>query len=397
MADSDETTEGGKPKVDPADLKARLGLQRRTKRPEPPKVSDPAALPATASAEEIERARSLAEQADAEAGTPLEAFNPLGQEHTPLPARLPGEDLSAFDVPVKGKLSLGPVLVALAVVVVLGILMGTILGKSLSARDNRATYAMLTKDKLAYFQKAKTASGEPTLKAISDMKDALDQAVETIDAVEASGDILQMEKPLQDLIPKLAQFQKESAFISPEGVMEDLMVIYSDDVLLEALRFSTRTKQLFDTISYSVDEATSLLRMARPSGSTTRTILIERSTEDVEGVGKIPVAKGRWVKDTGKPAQITLKDPNNPANDREDWQMMVLPSDAKSTDEAVQVPTSDVMSLDITAIYNEQAQAVRKITVSRLAELVRNADVVAGAVKWEPLEARLKEWAAKAD
>ncbi|MCB9729320.1 MAG: hypothetical protein H6744_15945 [Deltaproteobacteria bacterium] len=397
MADSDESTEGGKPKVDPADLKARLGLQRRTKRPEPPKVNDPAAMPATASAEEIERARSLAEQADAAAGTPLEAFDPLGQEHTPLPQPLPAEDLAAFDVPTKGKLSVGPVLVAMLLVVLVGVLLGTILGKAMSQREQRATYAELAKTKLKYFQNAKTASGEPTLAAITAMKEALDEAVESINAVSAEGDILQMEKPLQDLIPKMAQFQKESAYISPEGVMEDLMVIYSDDPLLDALRFATRTRQLYDTITAAVEEATTLMRIARPSGSTTRTILVERGEQDVAEVGKIPVASGRWIKDTGKPAQITLKDPNNSANDRLEWQMMVLPSDAKSTDEAVQVPTSDVMSLDISSIYNEQTQAIRKITVSRLAELVRNADTVAGTIKWPEVERELQEWAAKAD
>jgi hypothetical protein len=397
VADRDEPTDGDKPKVNPADLKARLGLQRRAQPAGPPKVSDPAAMAATASAEEIGRARSLAEQADAAAGTPLEAFDPLGQEHTPLPQRLPAEDLTHFDVPTKGKLAMGPVVGALVAVLIVGGLLGSILGKSMSARDQRATYAQLAKDKLAFFQNAKTASGTSTLQAISDMKDALDQAVEAIDALEAGGDVLAMEKPLQDLVPKMAQFQKENAFISPEGVMEDLMVIYSDDVLLEALRFSTRTKQLFDTIAYSVDEATSLLRIARPSGSTTRTILVEKSTKEVEGAGKIPVAVGRWIKDTGKPSQVTLRDPNNPANDRLDWQMMVLPDDAKTTEDAVQVPTSEVMSLDISNVYNEQTQAIRKITVSRLAALVRNADTVAGAVKWSELETRLKEWSAKAE
>lgn len=399
MADAEDTgsDKKGSASVDADALKARLGLTRRSRQVSRPQTEDRRAT--QPSEEDVAEARRRAEDALAEEGTPIEAFDPLGQEHTPLPQALPTED-SLLDVQAgKGKLGLVPVVIALLTVALVGLLLGQVLGRSLSHRDQLESYLGVVKDKLAYIEGAKTASGKSVLEEIAAMKEALDAAVDDINTVESQKDPdpLVLENLFSTLVPKLARFREDKVLIDVRGLRNDLVVMYAEDPLLDALRFANDSKLLYDTVGAIAGEATTLLRMEQPAGSPIRALLNQRVEREVEGVGKIPAGKGVWVKDTGRPAEVKLVDPTNPGLERTEWQMMVLTEESKSDEDAVQVPTDQILQVDLSGVYAEQAHAVKLLRVDRFAQLTRQAHRVASSLAWAPLQQKLQDWAAKAD
>ena len=74
--------------------------------------------------------------------------------------------------------------------------------------------------------------------------------------------------------------------------------------------------------------------------------------------------------------------------------MMVVEVGKKPT-EAVQIPTSDVMTLDMMAVYGH-AELVQSRKHDRLEAMVATLKGVSDTIRWSDLEKRLKEHAAEA-
>lgn len=401
MADAEDTsagkTQGGGKAVDSDALKARLGLTRRSRAAQRPKTDD--TLSTEPSEDEVAGARAAAEQALAEAGTPIEAFDPLGQEHTPLPQALPGGDVGPEGPTGRATFGVTPIVIALVIVGAVALLLGQVLGRSLSHRAQLEAYAVAVQGKLQFVTGAKTASGKGVLEEIAAMREALDSAVADINTVmsQKDPDPLVLGNLFKQLVPKFARYREDKVLFSVSGYANDMMVLYADDPMLAGLQYVTQARLLYDTVSAAAGEATALLRIEQPSGSTVRTIMGQTIERDIEGLGKVPAGKGVWIKDTGRPAKVKLVDPNNPAASTEEWQMMVLPEGAADDDAAVQVPTHQVIQLDLANIYAEQAHATKLLRIDRFARLTQDAQRVASSLKWAPVEARLQEWASKVE
>ena len=100
--------------------------------------------------------------------------------------------------------------------------------------------------------------------------------------------------------------------------------------------------------------------------------------------------------DTGKPQKIKVTSKGRSSNGpQERWEMMVVEVGKKPT-EAVQVPTSDVMTLDMMAVYEEHAELVQSRKHDRLEAMVATLKGVSDTIRWSDLEKRLKEHAAEA-
>lgn len=405
MADGEGTGggDGGKPQTDASDLKARLGLRTRTRSgANKPKLSPDQAAKLEAggpepSDQEVEAARQRAAAAlDAE-GTPIEAFDPLGQDRTPLPQALPGAGAPTISGGQEAKVKRGPLIVTLVLVFAVAMLLGTVLGGTLEQRDLRSAHARYAKEKLAYLNNAKTASGATVIDEIETFRQELKTLVSTIDAVEQQKDPdpLQLEGPLMSFVKgSLKRYVDDAVYVDASRIGDDMMVLYAEDELLAAYMYAAGTRQLFDRTKAAFDEAITYARMGQPAGSKVRSLLVTRTEREVEGAGKIPAAAGKWIADTGKPNKVKITDPRRPQEVREQWEMMVL---AKGEKDAVQVPTTDVMQLDLTDVYANQAEAVRLRAVDRLATIVRELGKTAGRLKFDDVKTKLQGRAAAAD
>ena len=113
---------------------------------------------------------------------------------------------------------------------------------------------------------------------------------------------------------------------------------------------------------------------------------------EVEGIGKFPVARGVWIKDSGKPGEIDLTDPATGQSVGKDWQMLVVP---EGETEPMQVPTAQVMMLDLKSIYDERIQLAKNISFERLANLAADIDRIAASINPPALMSEIDEWATK--
>lgn len=369
--------EGGpSPPIDAAALRARLGLKP---------TSGAAAEPSS----ESDAPSSYPDPG----ATPAEGIRaPVDSDATPIPQRLPGSRGPSDETPGgSGRVPVKPVVVAMVVVVLVAGFLGRILGDSLAGREQRQAHGEIAAKKLSYFRDAKTASGASVLEAIATMKVDLRAAVRAIDTVETTGgNPLELEKTFELLLPKLQRYKKESVFIDPERAGDDVIIVYADDVLLQAVRYASRTRHLYDTIVAAIDEASALARMTRPAGAMTQTVMVKRTQREVEGLGKIPAADGLWIQDLGKPDLVQfVEEGRKRKTTDEQWMIMALTVGAT---EPEQVPTDDVVSLDMRPMYERQAKAVRLHMVDRLAGVVRKASTVAGTVNWKQLEKKLSHW-----
>ena len=86
-------------------------------------------------------------------------------------------------------------------------------------------------------------------------------------------------------------------------------------------------------------------------------------------------------------------DSKNRSKNEMEWQQMVLPMG--STD-PVQVPTYEVLELDMGQYAQEQEMAARLLTIDRLATITRNLSKIAAELRWDLLKAELQKWSAKA-
>ncbi len=403
MADGDGTggQDDGRPDADASDLKARLGLRTRTRKPDlrpkaSPSIAGPTGGASEPSDEEVASARERANAALEAEGTPIEAFDPLGQDRTPLPQSLPGTQDGAISAGTEARFKAGPLVVSLLLVFGVAMALGTVLGGSMEQRELRQAHARYAKDKLEFITNAKTASGGVVLTEIEKFRQELNTLVDTIDAVEQQKDPdpLTLEAPLMDFVKgALKHYVDESVYVDASRIGDDMMVLYANDELLEAYLYAVDTRQLFDRSRGAFDEAITYARMGQAAGSKVRGLLVTETEREIEGVGKVPAAQGLWITDTGKPNQVKVTDPRNPGAVKEQWEMMVL---TKGTDKPVQVPTTAIMQLDLSDVYANQAEAVRLRAVTRLATIVRELQKIGARLKFPELKKRLELRAAEA-
>jgi hypothetical protein len=355
--------------LDAATLRARLGLRS---------ITEPASIAATPS--DIAASPPVANYDDELTPVPVDLTVTLQEGDVELDA--PGGDRR---IPMK------PAIIAMLIVSIVGVLLGQVLGESLGQREQKDAHQRIVAKKLSLIRDSTTQSGDKVIEAIAEMEIALTEAVIEIDALEASGaEPLKFEKVFEGLLPKLITYKREVVYVEPDRVMDGMTIIYADDLMLEATRFAVRTQHLYDIISMAIEEATALAKIGRPGGAAQQTIYAERYERALEDGKKVPAARGKWVKDTGKPDLVKLVEEGSKKSTMQ-WQMMVLTQGAK---DPVQVPTDRIVSLDMKPIYEKYGINVRKHTVMRLGALVRKARGISKKLGWKPLERRLEAWVA---
>lgn len=401
MADTDDTN-ASKPKLDASDLKARLGLKRKLAAPPapaapaPPKTAPPTpAESAPPSAESIAEARERAAQAMAEAGPAMEDFSIVGHEKTPLPAELPQSGVRVEYVSVGADASYPgmekkrrTMMIALAVGVgVVAYLLGGLMGDASLKNEMRDSYVREAQEKSTVF-----AANKDTIAAIVAFKDQLrtySKQIHTL-ADDPKADPKALEATFNELVPVLTGFVKSKAYIDPDTVMGNTM--YNGELMRDVVDFSVRTVLLNNAVVDGLEEIRSLLRMGAPPAQTTRSLLVERAEREVEGLGTLPVANGAWIMDSGPPQEVELVDGNNGQVVGKEWQLKVLVADE---DDPRQVPTAQVMQLDLQKIYDERAEFAKQLSYERLAEIVDKLDKLASGVNPDPILKRIEEWAVK--
>ena len=369
---SSNRSEGG---LDAATLRARLGLRPLPQaQPVAPQAAAPAAPVAPAGASES------VNYDDEVTPVPVDLVDTLQDGDVELDA--PGGDRR---IPMK------PAVAVMLIIALVGVLLGQVLGESLGQREQKEAHQRIVAKKLSLLRDSTTQSGKPVLEAIAEMEIALSEAVVEIDALEAAGgDPLKLEKVFEGLLPKMITYKREASFIDPDRVMDGMTVIYAEDVMLEAARFAVRTRHLYDIISMAIDEATALAKIGRPAGAGQQTLYAERYERKLDNGKAVPAARGKWVKDTGKPDLVKLVEEGSRKSTMQ-WQMMVLTQDAK---DPVQVATDRVVSVEMKPIYEKYGVTVRKHTVTRLGALVRQARAATKKLGWKALERKLEGWVA---
>jgi hypothetical protein len=211
---------------------------------------------------------------------------------------------------------------------------------------------------------------------------------------------------LKTVMGEIKAFSDDSVYVNPQRLMDDIMVLYPDDELLAAVKFAVKTRHLHDLATAAVMEARAYDRMATGpflaarvkaggKAGASKGVLIRRIVREIPDLGNVPAAEGSWILDTGKPRQVKLVDKNRPTNATEQWEMMVVEV-GKTAEQAVQVPTTDVMTLDMTPEYESHAELLQKLKRDRLEELVEGLKLVSDTIDWPELEQRLQARAAGA-
>ncbi len=404
MAGSDEKNEGGAGEVlDASDLKARLGLKRRVNKPTgPPPGAAPTAASATpaddgaAAQAAVEEARARAEAELAKAGPAVEDFGLMGQDRTPAPGPLPGADLDlkGLDVvPGQGKGKLVQLLVVAAVVGLLAFVLGRIMGSAMGEREAHNAAVFEAKDKLKYFQEAKTTTGGSKINKLIEIQAALAGAAKDIDAVAATINaerpfelVDKLEPILAPLIEKLQGYHGENvAFAIDDAVGRSAA---NPEIAADVARFALSTQLLHERLGLTLDEAKTLLPLTLVGeGAVERNLAVERFDRPV-GEVKIPVARGLWLASIGQMEASAIPDPANPQNQLTAYKMKVKAVGAK---EEIEIVSTDFMRLDLKPIFEEQAQSVKLVAYNRLATAVKELEKVAAAAKWDALQKKLQE------
>ena len=410
MSDTDNPTdeqapEGEQTGTDAADLKARLGLRTRKRR-----VGRPTSASLGAGGD-VAEARQRAEEASSEAGTPEEAFSAFESDKTPLPQVLPGSDTVGMvdDMPAgAGKIATKPLIVLLLVVAAVSMLLGQVLGGSLEQQGLWDTHASYTKDRLEAMNKAKTKSGAeliPTLVAYQDALKATSKELEAAKLLKVGSEEARS-KVLKSFMETTKAFATDGAYFNPKALMDDILVLYKDDQLLASVSFATKTRHLHDLATSAVNEAKAYDRMAAGpflaarvksggKGGASKGILIKQTEQEVPEIGKIPAAEGAWILDTGKPRKVKVVGKKRNTEPSERWEMMVVEV-GQTAEQAVQVPTSAVMKLDMTPEYESHAQLLQQLKWDRLEVVVASLKAVSDTIRWSDLEKQLQEHAAEA-
>jgi hypothetical protein len=398
LADNDDTN-ASKPKLDASDLKARLGLKRKLAAPPaPPAPTPPKAAPGTPappSAESIAEARERSAKAMAEAGPALEEFSVVGHEKTPLPAELPQSGVRVEYVSVGADASYPgmekkrrTMMIVLAVGVgIVAYLLGGMMGDASLKNEMRDSYVREAKEKSTVFE-----ANKDTIAAIVAFKEQLKAAAKNIHALadDPKADPKALEATFNELVPVLTGFVKSKAYIDPDTLMGKTM--YNGELMRDVVDFSVRTVLLNNAVVDGLEEIRTFLKMSAPPAQTTRSLLVERAEREVEGLGSLPVANGAWILDSGPPQQVDLVDGNNGQVVGKEWQLKVLVADEE---DPRQVPTAQVMQLDLQKIYDERTEFAKRLSYERLAEIVDKLDKLASGVNPEAILKRIQEWAAK--
>lgn len=399
MADANDKP-GKKPKLDPADLKARLGLKKKsvapmaplapTPEPEPAPVAASPPEPAKPSAASVEEARQRAAQASAEAGPAVEDFSVIGQEATPLPAALPGGvqyvSVGADETyPGKDKKQ-RTMLIALTVVVgAVGFFIGYLLsGASLqSAVHERVVREANTKLEMLESHKSIHAR-------IAELKAALATAIAAVDAAPAGdegGKVV--ETQLATLLPLFKSFEEDNVYIEPTAVLGD--VVYNGALARELVAYALATEKLHEGVGDALSELQTYLPLTVPPGGAKRLVLVKplnKPHPEQEGV-EVPFSEGAFILETSPPGEVTLM-----ADGREvgkEWQIMVRTGD--SEEDKQQVRTTQVMDLDVGPLVEGQSKRLRAVVVGRFVTLIKSlhelteqvnaAKVIETAQKWK--------------
>ena len=278
MTDSDTPEQSGdeRPKVDVADLKARLGLKRGE----------------TGSDEEVARARSRAERALTPTGSAAESESEEEIDKTPLPQALPQPGgAGGFGYAAQARSNKMRQLLAAGVTVAVGLGLGSLLGSMLEQRDQLASYVRTVDAKLTWMSEFKTESGSTIIEEIELVRTALSTTMTKIEAVEGKGgDPMKLQDSFDSvLMPALEGLRRNKAFFASTRVSDDIQVLYADDVLLKAVQFAIATERLYHEASSALDEYALYQRFIKPARGGGRRIQTKRAERALEGGGKYAV------------------------------------------------------------------------------------------------------------
>ncbi len=400
VADAEKPAGSGDGKaMDAAALKARLGLKRRRstnfvpgKAAAPPPEQETVIEPVpeeivkqVPTAEDIAAARERAEVALAAEGPAVEDFSTFGQESTPLPAALPGPGDQAIGAaetyPGKGNDNLKKMLALAGIVGLVAFALGMSCGTTGEQNDLRDRWIYEAQTKRGLFLDARAADGSKVLTRIEELREALSATVKQIDAVEANKDvdITALDEDFGKLIPLLQAYNKDNVFIDPISVMGEEM--HNSKLMRDLVTYAGITKEMHDNIKLLLEESGVRAQMLQMPATTKRVILSEATEEEVPDLGKVPFSSGRWVKDSGKPAQVAGT-----------WQQMVLLVGDK---EPKQVQTSAIMRLDLAQLYKERVKLAQRVNVIRWMQVTRKLDGMAKGLNWDKVEKLINEWADK--
>lgn len=406
MADDENQ---GKSKLDTADLKARLGLKKQKPAALAPHVPQPTTPPPSASGagldedtevdagqaselvESVAEARRRSAEAAAEAGPALEDFSVIGQERTPLPQPLPGPDFTrvgaAESYPgMEKKRRLQMIALAVGVGIV-AFLLGSMLSGASRENERRTSYILEARE-----TKKTLEAQSAVLARISDLKEKVKVILGKIAALreQSAKDPKVLEPVFAELMGELGPYRDDKIYIDPEALIGE--AIYNGTLMRDVIAFALRTRALYDRVNSGLDEMVSYARMARPPEVLTRGLLVEKDEREVEGIGKFPVARGVWIKDSGKPGEVDLTDPTTGQSVGKDWQILVMTEGAT---EPMQVPTAQVMTLDLKPIYDERIALAKEITFERLTTLATEIDRIASSINPAALMTEIDAWATK--
>jgi hypothetical protein len=283
-----------------------------------------------------------------------------------------------------------------------------VLGGSLEQQGLREGHASYAETKRTALSGAKTKSGAELMVALSAFQESVSAAAKALNEASAAkkgADELRSET-LKSFMTEVKGFVGDDVYVNPKRLMDDIMVIYPDDELLEAVKFAVRTRHLHDLASATLKEARAYDRMATGpflaarlksggKGGASKSVLIRHTVRDVPEVGKISTAEGSWILDTGKPMKVKVVEKNKPSNVTEQWEMMVVEV-GKTTAEAIQVPTGDIMTLDMTSEYEAHAELMQKLKRDRLEVMVLELKAVSETIDWQDLKEKLQARAVEA-
>jgi len=370
-----------------SDLKARLGLRTRKRR-----VSRPTGASLGGGSGDSNE------------------FVAAPNDPTPLPQPLPqsSDDAAEFELPDgAGRLATKPLIVTLLIVAGVSLFLGSVLGGSLEQQGLREGHATYAEVKLKALTGAKTKSGAELISSLTAFQDAVNKAGKTLNEAKVAktgADELRTET-LKGFMAQVKAFADDDVYINPKRLMDDIMVLYPDDELLEAVKFAVKTRHLHDLASAVVSEARAYNRMAKGPflaariksgvGGASKGVLIRHTEREIPELGKLPAAEGSWILDTGKPKKVKLVEKNRASNVTEQWEMMVVEV-GKTAEQAVQVPTRDVMTLDMTSEYESHAELMQKLKLDRLEAMVTELKAVSDTIDWEDLKDKLQARAAEA-
>lgn len=379
------------------DLKARLGLKNKAPAPAPsvpivpgvPPPEPPKKPMAKPTAETIEEARQRAAEAHAAAGPAVEAFSLVAPDRTPLPAPLPSsgqvkyvEVAGSEELPEVARkrrfMFIGAVLAAALVAFVLG---RTLAGSSAqdALRDEVIAEA---RTKQQFF-----VDKQPTLDAIASFRGELEKIDTSLRLFDpATGDILSLEKELTSLLGTMNNFAANSAaFIDPNEAMGER--ILNGGLMRQVVAFAYATKDFHDDVLGAIDEVKALFGASPIPPVERQTVLIvtEPDTQDVEGLGPVPLSKGTMVVQPGPPQAIPGTDAAGNAVTKFRQKVRI-----EGREQPVEIDTTQMVKADLQPLYNNLAKTTKKRVLERLAVIATRLFETSKQLDAKPVRAEIE-------